>query len=225
MKRTLNLLRFARTFVSLVRDPDQLERVFDLGERVAQGDLFEQMPWLRGRPEIEGLLRGPVQRLHLDVERLASLPPGTVGREYADFITRNGLDPAALDHATGTGSLERFRIHLQGTHDLWHVATGFDTDVDGEIGLQAFYYAQLQAPLPLTLMSAGLLNSLLLQRGSGPRRVEKLVQGYLMGRRAAPLTGLPWSAWWQRPLSELRRALRIDPSLAPDDVASVGTAA
>jgi ubiquinone biosynthesis protein Coq4 len=28
------------------------------------------------------------------------------------------------------------------THDIWHVVTGFHTDVAGELGLQAFYLAQ-----------------------------------------------------------------------------------
>lgn len=226
MRKMLNMLRFVRTFASLVRDPNQLDLVFSLGERVADGDLFELMPWLRGRPEIERLMEGPSQalRLRFDRVRMSALPPGTLGREYADFIERHGLDPDALDQARGDGSLQRFRIHLQSTHDIWHVLTGFDTDVDGEIGLQAFYYAQLQAPLPLTLMSAGLLNSLLRRQGSGRRRMEQLVEGYLMGRRAAPLTGIDWTRHWSRPLTELRAELRVE-SIDLDQARSLSTAA
>lgn len=220
MRKIFQLLRFARTFAALVRDPNQLDRVFELGERVAHGDLFEVMPWLRGRPEIEALVGNPVERLQVDRDRLRALPTGTLGREFAEFLERNGLDPDALEHASGTSTLQRFRIHLQGTHDLWHVLTGFDTDVDGEIGLQAFYYAQLQSPLPLTLMSAGLLNSLLREQGSGARRVEQLVRGYLMGRRAAPLTGIDWSEHWARPLVELRRELGVAPDLDPTAVSA-----
>lgn len=224
MRKMLNLLRFVRIFASLVRNPNQLDLVFSLGERVADGDLFEMMPWLRGRPEVEGLMVGPVERLRIDRERMEALPRGTLGREYAELLARNGLDPDALDQARGDGTLQRFRIHLQSTHDLWHVVTGFDTDVDGEVGLQAFYFAQLQAPLPLTLMSAGLLNALLRDPGSGARRVEQLVQGYLMGRRAAPLTGLDWQERWSQPLDELRRELRVAP-VDPDEVAALSTAA
>lgn len=206
----LNLLRFLRTYVALVRDPNQLQRVFALGERLARGDLFVRMPWLRGRPEIEAVVSRPARHLAFDRARLGAMPLGTLGRAFVDFLDRHGLDPGELAHSTGDSTLDRFRIHLQGTHDLWHVLTGFDTDVDGELGLQAFYFAQLQAPLTLTLMSAGLLNMALMEEGSGAERMEQMVQGYLMGRRAAPLTGVDWSAHWERPLSEVRDELRLD---------------
>ncbi len=213
MRKMLNMLRFLRTYAALVRDPNQLEMVFALGERLAKGDLFERMPWLRGRPEIEALVSAPRRHMPIDRSALFGLEPGTLGREFIEFIDRNGLDPSELAYSTGDSTMERFRIHLQGTHDLWHVLTGFDTDVDGELGLQAFYFAQLQAPLPLTLMSAGLLNMALKNEGSGARRVELLVQGYLMGRRAKPLTGIDWSEHWDRPLTELRRELTLEVGL------------
>jgi len=213
MRKMLNLLRFLRTYAALVRDPNQLERVFALGERLAKGDLFERMPWLRGRPEIEALVSKPRRHMTIDRAALSRLPSGTLGREFIEFIDRNGLDPSELAHSKGDTTMERFRIHLQGTHDLWHVLTGFDTDVDGELGLQAFYFAQLQAPLPLTLMSAGLLNMAVMEGGSGARRMEQLVQGYLMGRRAEPLTGIDWSEHWDRPLPELREELRLEVGL------------
>lgn len=221
MRKTLNLLRFLRTYIALVRNPNQLQRVFALGDRLVEGDLFERMPWLRGRTEIETLVSRPIRRLRCDRARLAALPPGTLGREYADFLTRHGLEPEALDHwSEGNGTLQRFRVHLESSHDVWHVITGFGTDVAGEIGLQAFYYAQLAAPLPLTLLSAGLLNGVL-KGGRRPStdRVDQLVRGYLMGRRASSLTGVDWSQHWERPLDELRRELGVEVAL---DISSAG---
>lgn len=213
MRKTLNMLRFLRAYAALVRDPNQLERVFALGDRLADGELFDRMPWLRGRPEVEAVLSRPTWRLRGDRAWLSRQPKETLGRQYADFLAHNGLEPEMLDHSRGESTFQRFRIHLETTHDVWHVVTGFDTDVAGEIGLQAFYYAQLSAPLPLVLLSAGLLNGALMNKGSSAARVEQLVRGYLMGRRAAPLTGIDWSEHWERPLDELRRELRIDLAL------------
>jgi ubiquinone biosynthesis protein Coq4 len=31
-------------------------------------------------------------------------------------------------------------LRLRQTHDLWHVVTGFSTNVPGELGLKAFVY-------------------------------------------------------------------------------------
>lgn len=222
VRKTINLLRFVWTYVALVRDPNQLQRVFALGDRLADGDLFERMPWLRGRAEIEALVSAPVRRFRCDRRRLAGLPAGTLGREYVELLEREGLMPDALDHWSGQSTLMRFRVHLESTHDVWHVVTGFGTDVEGEIGLQAFYFAQLSAPLPLALLSAGLLNGLLRGGGSGAQRMEHLVRGYLMGRAAVPLTGIDWAEHWERPLDELRRELRVDPTL---DVSKAATSA
>ncbi|MEM9452927.1 MAG: Coq4 family protein [Myxococcota bacterium] len=225
MRKTLNMLRFLRTYVALVRDPNQLQRVFALADRLAKGDLFERMPWLRGRPEIEALISDPAWRLRCDRARLSRLPPKTLGRQYADFLTHNGLEPDELDHSRGQSTLQRLRIHLESTHDVWHVVTGFDTDVAGELGLQAFYYAQLSTPLPLALISAGLLNGALMNKGPSSARVEQLARGYWMGRRAVPLTGIDWSEHWERPLDELRRKLRVDVALDVTTEASQPVAA
>lgn len=42
-------------------------------------------------------------------------------------------------------------LRLSQTHDLWHVITGFDTTVVGEIGLQAFHLTQFPYPLASAL--------------------------------------------------------------------------
>ncbi len=42
-------------------------------------------------------------------------------------------------------------LRLSQTHDLWHVVTGFDTTVVGEIGLQAFHLTQFPYPLASAL--------------------------------------------------------------------------
>ena len=42
-------------------------------------------------------------------------------------------------------------LRLSQTHDLWHVITGFDTMVAGEIGLQAFHLTQFPHPLGAVL--------------------------------------------------------------------------
>lgn len=210
MRNPLTVLRFARAYISLLRDPSQLDRVFALADSIGSTDLFEVMPWLRGRPEIEALVSRPSTRLRFDRATLKGLPPGTLGHAYLALVEHSGIDPNDLDHAKGQSTLDRFRAHLESTHDLWHVITGFGTNVDGEIGLQAFYFGQLSAPLPLVLLSAGLLNSAIIDRGSGSARVEHLVRGWLMGKRAEPITGLDWAACWDRPLGELRRELRIE---------------
>ena len=63
-------------------------------------------------------------------------------------MIRMNLDPKDILVPENVGSdFDYVRAHLRETHDVWHPVTGFDTDVAGELGLQAFYLAQFQAPL------------------------------------------------------------------------------
>ena len=99
------------------------------------------------------------------------------------------------------------RAHLYETHDVWHVATGFGTDIAGELGLQAFYAAQLGGKLPTLLLGGGLLHAALREPGDLDRRMEAIARGWDLGRSAHPLFGVRWERFWAQPLEEVRRDL------------------
>ena len=102
-------------------------------------------------------------------------------------------------------------MHLYQTHDLWHVLTGFKTNPSGELGLQAFYYAQYSLPLPILLIAAGLLNGLLYHPNDVTNRLNEIQKGWQMGKNAEQLFGFPWAEHWDTPVDVLRRTLRIVP--------------
>ncbi|MGM3307751.1 hypothetical protein ACSQ6I_17570 [Anabaena sp. WFMT] len=62
----------------------------------------------------------------VDIEKLISLPHGTFGRTWADFLNQNNLQP----FITGTRRKQ--------LHDGVHVLTGYATDPIGEAEVQAF---------------------------------------------------------------------------------------
>ncbi len=208
-KQALALVKFLRAYATVTRDPNRLDMVFAMIDHVHGVDP-DTIPMLK-LPEFQPVIEQPARRLELDLDALARLPAGTLGAELVRFLRDNELDPDGLSHTLEDGGpLSRVKAHLESTHDLWHVLTGLGTTVDDEIELQAFYAAQLAAPPPLMILSSGLLNSILIDRESGPARLEALVRGYLLGRRAKPLAGVDWSRHWATPLAELRRQFNID---------------
>ena len=106
-------------------------------------------------------------------------------------MEENNLDWEALivpeDDGTEGGW---FFAHMRETHDIWHVATGFGTDVAGELGLQAFYLAQLKAPLSTLLLSVGMLNTFLYAMDDRDWRMRNIVRGWLMGKEGPLLRRL-----------------------------------
>ncbi len=209
LKQLVRGARFFHAYVTLVRDPDQTRRVFDLIDSFGDEGL-RQIPGLLERPEAQRVMSQPARRLPTDIPALAQLPPGTLGKAFADYMTRQGYTPDDLAYNTGDSRYDRFRIHLESTHDVWHVVTGFGTDVAGELGLQAFYHAQFGAGLGLVLVSGGLLNTLFFAMDDADRRFAAISHGWLLGRRCRPLLGIDWAEKWDQPLAKVRRDLGLD---------------
>lgn len=225
MKRLIAGAQALRSFIVLARDPRRLDVVFSLRDSL---DQMEQV-----RPIVEKLRRfpGPAaalrerQRLgRIDRARLAALPEGTLGRTYADWMTAMNLDPASIPALPARDELEYLPAHLYETHDIWHVVTGFGPDIAGELGLQAFYLAQVEGPLPLAILSAGMLNSIG-NTDDVERRMDEIVRGWQLGRKARPLFGVRWDEMWSRPLAEIRREFGVDASAPAATVAAQVAAA
>jgi ubiquinone biosynthesis protein Coq4 len=208
------LVRPVRAFGSgarLLVDPSRLDDVFAFDRAMTGARALRRLA--------EAARRDPRGRRAL-VERprlvlpalgeLAGLPSETLGRAYADYLARHRVDPAALPIEAADDELAFVRAHLYETHDVWHVVTGFGTDVAGELGLQAFYRAQLPGRLAESIVIGGLVNAVLFDRSAWRPRVRAIVRGWLLGRRARALFGVRWSALWSAPLADVRATLGVE---------------
>ena len=100
---------------------------------------------------------------------------------------------------------------MRDSHDLWHVVTGYGTDVIGELALLAFTYAQTRHP-GVGLISASRTCS------SYPQVNKQIRQGVPPRHDARP--GCPAVAWEElldQPLEEVRAQLGVGapPSYVP----------
>jgi ubiquinone biosynthesis protein COQ4 len=148
-------------------------------------------------------------RFDIDLRSLQKLPEGTLGRVFSDNMVAAGLGPEALPDLASPDRPSYFRAHLYETHDVWHTVTGFGMDRFGEIGLQAFYLAQIGGGLPSLLLAVGFLRIALYERDKGRHLMDGIVRGYEMGRRAKPFFGVHWDELWSEPLSEVRVRLGV----------------
>jgi ubiquinone biosynthesis protein COQ4 len=105
----------------------------------------------------------------VDLEELRRLFPGTLGRDWVDFLDRNHLSPL-------TTGPRRKQLH-----DGVHVLTGYGTDPVGEAEVQAFLLGA-KFRLPHLLLLAGLIRPIQQQQTSG--KVERLWRAYRRGIRS-----------------------------------------
>lgn len=217
-------LRMLLAFVKLLRKPEgNLDEVLALVDGLGATGGRERLLAALPRTGLAAqAFREQPRLLPLDRTALAALPPGTLGREFHDFLERHGLDPADIGVTAGQGErVDRGQWaieHLRETHDLWHVLTGFDVDTAGEGGLQAFYLAQIRGPLALILMGGILLNGLRQPPEEVARRMDAITRGWAMGRAARPIFGMKWTALWAQPLAQVQADLGIA-ALQPGELA------
>jgi ubiquinone biosynthesis protein COQ4 len=228
--RPLDALRAIR---ALIRNPDDTARVFDVIDALsgrAGPRLFERFRrtatgarLLRERPDLLATLS--------DRERLLALPDGSLGRAYADFVTReeisaDGLVEASLEGGRGPDpdlpeERQWFGARLRDMHDLWHVVTGYERDLIGEAALLAFTYAQTRNRgigfiVAVAYWKAG-------RELGWARRLMR--DAYRRGKRAAWLPEQDWEALLSRPLEDVRRELRVGDPPSYEQVRSEGAPA
>jgi len=196
-------------FVRLVRDPlCDLTPVFKLVDGINQPEYISHIERWFVDHGVDAMATRP-RRGDVDVEALLKLPTNTLGYAFAMFIRDNDLSVDALPVLDDENSGGYISAHLYETHDIWHVVTGFEPDVAGELGLQAFYLAQFPAKLPLLLFSAASLNTVLYAYGDARRRMNAMVRGWILGRRAKQLFGVDWKHMWSEPLVNVRAQLNV----------------
>ena len=211
MRNPLTIVRAARAYLSIVRDPSRLTEVFTLADSLVQPDVLRSMAEaFRQDPTGAQALR---DRPRLGTVRLAELrllPEGTLGRAFAEHMIRNGLSVDALPLLSSPDETSFVRAHLYETHDIWHVVTGFGADVADELGLQAFYLAQFPARLAIVILSAGMFHTLFFAFEERDARMQAITRGWLLGHRARKLFGVRWGELWATKLSEVRERLSVD---------------
>lgn len=214
MKSIVNAVTGARAvlaFLQLARDPNKLEKVFTILDKLENGESGEKIASsFANDPRFRDVFVKRPRLGKLDFDAMLKLPVGSLGHSFASDMRMRGLDPAAVQQRADDGSNGGYVFaHLRETHDLWHTVTGFDVDVAGELGLQAFYMTQFEARLSMLLLSMGLLNTALYATEDYQRRMDAISLGWNLGRRTEPFFGVDWASQWERPLRDVRVSLGL----------------
>lgn len=206
-------LEALRALKKLIEDPTKTEEAFRV-VRSLDGPFFGRT-FGRFRADAEGARLLASRRSLLaalrDRAALEKLPEGSLGRAYLAFCDREGITPGGLVDASdavpmapGLTEDERWFIdRMRDSHDLWHVVTGFRTDLGGELSVLAFSLAQTWGPGLTLLVLGGLIETY--KSGEIGAYARKLVaDAWRTGRRARWFPLAAWEEWLARPLDEVR---------------------
>ena len=193
----------------LIKNPDDTGQVFRI-IRALSGNAFERcFQRFEASPTGAKILsdnRSLVSRLS-DRDYLLSLPVGSLGRVYADFVEREQITASGLVDASNEAPPENavdcprrtlFGERLRDQHDLWHVVTGYGRDLVGEAALLAFTYRQTRN------RGIGFIILVAYIRAGDrelPQQRILIRDGLRRSKQAEWLPAADWEALLERPLS------------------------
>jgi ubiquinone biosynthesis protein COQ4 len=212
--RPIAALRAVR---SLMRNGEDTHQVFLLIDALRGRTTLRQFARFRQTETGRTVLaerRRLLDRLS-DRASLGTLPIGTLGRCYYEFMADENLSAEGLVEASQVSmralpvgdDMTLFRERSRELHDLLHVVTGYGHDPLGEASLVAFSYAQTGLKgFALIALYAG--RKIARARPDQPVR-RAVFEGYRHGRRAAWLWGADWEALLTEPVEAIRARFAV----------------
>lgn len=145
-----------------------------------------------------------------DWDQIGAGGDNSLGKHFVNFLLDNNIHPDTLPVPEVSDDFTYAIAYLTETHDIMHVLLGYQTDLDSELGLLAFFSAQIASPFYLMLISGALLNAAFYERGRMESRMAAISQGWRMGNKADKLFGVNWNDYWYKDISEVRREFNIE---------------
>jgi len=71
----------------------------------------------------------------VNLDAFLKLPPEFFCYAYSTYIKDSGFDPNFYRLVKVEDDVSYFLLRMRQTHDIWHIAAGFSTDVFGELEL------------------------------------------------------------------------------------------
>jgi len=208
----IDLLSVLKGSISLFQNAGNTDSVYDIEDGLRHSSAMKlAVVHVRLNPDVARLMDQRYIAPDPDIASLLQYPPDSLGYKYAAGLQAAGFDPNFYRSIVVEDDISYLLLRFRQTHDIWHLVTGFGTDVAGELSLKAFELAQTRRPMAAVLMSVGLLKALV----SAPESLSDLFylmsQAYQLGLKATPLLAQRWEEAWDKPLTQWQQELGVSP--------------
>jgi len=214
MRNPFYLFKLFGSLIQLTRNLENLDYILDMHDDIMKlgkkDEIKLVIDQVRREPMVAKAFEHRYRFPRKNGEAFIHFPLGTLGREYGEFLLRNKISPASFpDHAIKNDA-DYLVMHLYETHDLWHVLTGYETNIEEELELQAFYASHTPGFLPIFIWIAALLNTVFFSKDMKDSRFEALIRGWQRGKKAKNLVGVDWVQYLSQPVSEVRTKFQLN---------------
>ncbi len=151
-------------------------------------------------------------------EWLRTLPEGSLGRAYLDFMSTEGLtaqglvdeyDRSGINRDFGHSEMNIYGDRSRDTHDMLHVLTGFGRDALGEASVLGYSYSQ-HGGLGVLFIAYGAAWEVRKTAPKGAPVLKSVHEARRIGKKAKDIVYEDLMALLPLPLEEVRAKLGID---------------
>lgn len=210
LTRFAGFLMTLKGVVSLLVNPSSTSSIYDIedGLRYVKPTNLS-VEFIKLQPEVAQVVQERYLAGKIELEALEKYPPGSLGHSYASYIKDLGLELEFYRSLKVDDDTSYIFMRRRQTHDIWHIITGFKTDLASELGLKAFEIAQMRNTLSVVILVGGIIRTLFKAPEKLNDTFKFIVIGYLMGAEAKPFLAQKWEENWHKPLAEWREELGI----------------
>ena len=190
--------------------PEGTESVFDIEDGLLKSKSTEELLRFTSKdPAVDAMIKERYLQPIPDTTALSKLPKNTLGYKYFYHLDSMGYDPDYYRKIDVKNDTDYVMMRIRQTHDIWHIATGFDTHPLGEIAVKAVELAQTHRPMAAAICAGGVFRYMVKQPELFGDCLESIVAGYHMGLQSKALLAMKWEELWDRDLDDLRERLGI----------------
>ncbi|WP_071187844.1 Coq4 family protein [Trichormus sp. NMC-1] len=192
---------------------DGTDPIFNFEDALDQTEIAQlAVDELKKNSEINALFTERWLPAPINLDELSQLPEGTLGNVYATEMKARGFDPNFYKKVPVVDDISYLKMLWRTTHDIYHVVAGFETDVLGELGLQAFVLAQTPIPISIMLVSFGMVLISLYQPAKLQPLMSEISRGYYLGSHTrGKFIAQKWDQFWDIPVMTIRAQLGMNP--------------
>ena len=208
-----------RHFRELIKNKEDTTQVFYIIEALNGNNFQKQFVKFANSEQGQKRLK---ENRHLpplldDHDWLRTLPDGSLGRAYLDFMSREGLtaqglvdeyDASGVKRDYGHADMNIYGNRLRDTHDMLHVLTGYGRDALGEASVLGFTHAQHGGP-GVIFIAYGAAWEVRKTAPKGAPVLKSVNEARRIGKAAKDIAYEDLMALLPRPLEEVRENLGV----------------
>lgn len=193
-------------------DIENIKPLVEMSDALIYSPAYElAVKYMKSRPEVASIIQEGYLPSPHNLDELLQYREDSLGHVYASTLKKAGYDPGFHPYVNIDSDTSYIEFRIRQTHDIWHIITGFDDSVVGEVGLDTFYMAQCRLPFSHIAVASSLITAIIREPEKIPDLHRVIQLGWEMGMNSKALLAQKWEEAWSKSVQDWQQELNVTP--------------